>query len=230
MKRFLLSCQLALVPRDAHRCIERGLFYDVLLSNQGNVSLRRRRVGAVRPNRPSAEFAKVCSVGRSGRWASARRSGRRYLVESNWSSASIDERAICNLKVCNAAWHPAQLPVLEKTFRSRKRSVGKDRPRSSCWTAKRKPQGAERFQPTPSERLLVWMYSYGMRRIANCCPASREVSPSRALANRRQTKLESRTVPGITGCRQLSSVGFDDRAADRQSHAHSVGLRREESA
>jgi hypothetical protein len=50
--------------------------------------------------------------------------------------------------------------------------------------------------------------------------------PSRALANRRQTKLESGTVPGIAGCPQLSCVIFDDRAADQQSHA--VGLRREE--
>jgi hypothetical protein len=67
---------------------------------------------------PQRNVASVRSVGRSRRWASARRSDRRYLVESNriesnriesnwsgvewsgvgWSGAAIDERAIYSLK------------------------------------------------------------------------------------------------------------------------------------
>jgi hypothetical protein len=53
------------------------------------------------------------------------------------------------------------------------------------------------------------------RPLANVVLLRANAPPSRrALANRRQTKLERRTVPGIAGCPQPSSVGFDDRAAD----------------
>jgi hypothetical protein len=50
----------------------------------------------------------------------------------------------------------------------------------------------------------------------------------RAGPDRRQDAPKSRTVLGVVGRLYSPLMGFDYRATDRQSHAHSVGLRAEE--
>src|SRR5229473_845729 len=42
--------------------------------------------------------------------------------------------------------------------------------------------------------------------------------------SRGECKLKRRSAAGVGGSPQLSSVGFDDRTADRQSHPHPAGL------
>jgi hypothetical protein len=48
------------------------------------------------------------------------------------------------------------------------------------------------------------------------------------LLIQRQSELKGRTWADIAGGRQPSLMNFDDRPADRKSHAHAAGLRREE--
>ncbi|MFM0258195.1 hypothetical protein PQR42_33265, partial [Paraburkholderia sediminicola] len=55
----------------------------------GNAFAESLTLGSSRPTAaPQRNVAKVRSARRSGRWASARRSGRQYLIESNWSSVA----------------------------------------------------------------------------------------------------------------------------------------------
>src|ERR1700741_3799759 len=49
-----------------------------------------------------------------------------------------------------------------------------------------------------------------------------------ACGRGRQRQPEDDPVRRVGRCRELSSVGFDDRAADREPHAHPFGLGREE--
>jgi hypothetical protein len=50
----------------------------------------------------------------------------------------------------------------------------------------------------------------------------------RAGTDRRQDAPKSRAVLGVVGRLYPPLMGFNDRATDRQSHAHPVGLRAEE--
>jgi hypothetical protein len=49
-----------------------------------------------------------------------------------------------------------------------------------------------------------------------------------ARVRRGQGALKSRPVASIVDSPDLSAVSFNDRSTDRQSHTHSVGLRRDE--
>jgi hypothetical protein len=64
---------------------------------------RAPSIGSIRqksdPLPPPSGMPPRSSPSAKGPWASAPRSGRQYLVESNRSSVSTDDRAICNLPV-----------------------------------------------------------------------------------------------------------------------------------
>ena len=49
-----------------------------------------------------------------------------------------------------------------------------------------------------------------------------------SLSVRGQGELKRRARPDVAGSRKSSPVRFDDRTADRKSHAHAAGLGSEE--